>query len=489
MNPWCGMNVLLLRPNPGNERFGLGPFFRVEPLGLEYIGAALRAHGHAPTVADLRFRPGASSWVRRTRPRVVGISCTHALEYDKVRETALEVRRASPGVFVIVGGHAAACHPSPLEVDGIDAVCLDDGEEIVPALVDAIKQGTPLETVPMLRLRTRDGWVSTPRSLGRTSLDAVPLPARDLVSRHRNGYHCLLFKPVGLVETARGCPHRCSFCSVWQLYGRSFRERSIGAVVDDFATAGDSIFVADDLFWNLTERSLELAGALRKRGVKKRWILVQTRTDMICRQQELLEAWRPLAKDFDIFLGLEAATDAGLSRVDKDVPVSESVEAVRIARSLRYGVNGNFLVDPDWGEEDFRRLWEFVACHGLQRAGYTILTPLPGTDYFRKIAPRLAGQPWSNYDMHHVLWEPRLGARRFFELYAETWRKSILNTSGEKRWVDWMRQIRPAQIPYLARVLWRTQRMMNAGAYLREHGKTSRAPMSIRSPSSVGASR
>ncbi|HEY5461501.1 MAG TPA: hypothetical protein VIJ89_07115 [Deferrimonas sp.] len=128
--------------------------------------------------------------------------------------------------------------------------------------------------------------------------------------------------------------------------------------------------------------------------MKKRWILVQTRTDMICRQQELLEAWRPLAKDFDIFIGLEAATDAGLSRVDKDVPVSESVEAVRIARSLRYGVNGNFLVDPDWGEEDFLRLWEFVACHGLQRAGYTILTPLPGTDYFRKLAPLLAGQPW-----------------------------------------------------------------------------------------------
>jgi hypothetical protein len=71
--------------------------------------------------------------------------------------------------------------------------------------------------------------------------------------------------------------------------------------------------------------------------------------------------------------------------------------------------------------------------------------------------------------MHHVLWEPRLGARRFFELYAETWRRSVLNTSGEKRWLDWMRQVRPAQIPYLTRVLWRTQRMMRAEAYLREH--------------------
>jgi len=74
------MNVLLVRPDPGNERFGLGPFFRVEPLGLEYIGAALRARGHRPAVADLRFGRGLASWIRRTRPRVVGLSGMHALE-------------------------------------------------------------------------------------------------------------------------------------------------------------------------------------------------------------------------------------------------------------------------------------------------------------------------------------------------------------------------------------------------------------------------
>jgi hypothetical protein len=91
--------------------------------------------------------------------------------------------------------------------------------------------------------------------------------------------------------------------------------------------------------------------------------------------------------------------------------------------------------------------------------------------------------------MHHVLWEPRLGARRFFELYAETWRKSILNTSGEKRWVDWMRQVRLSEIPYLARVLWRTQRMMKPGAYLREYRKHNRAPASVRSPSGACATR
>jgi len=50
------MNVLLLTPDPGNERFGLGPFFRVEPLGLEYVAAALESRGHSTTIVDLRFR-------------------------------------------------------------------------------------------------------------------------------------------------------------------------------------------------------------------------------------------------------------------------------------------------------------------------------------------------------------------------------------------------------------------------------------------------
>ena len=203
--------------------------------------------------------------------------------------------------------------------------------------------------------------------------------------------------------------------------------------------------------------------------MRKRWLLVQTRTDIVCRNPELLDAWRPLAKDFDIFFGLEAASDDGLAHVVKDNDVAASVEAARVSRSMGYGVTGNFLVDPDWREEDFRELWDFVARHGFQRAGYTILTPLPGTELHQQLAPRLAGQPWFKYDMHHVLWEPRLGAKRFFELYAETWRRSILNTSGEKSWFDWMRQIRPSQIPYLTRVLARTQRMMKAEAYLKEH--------------------
>jgi radical SAM superfamily enzyme YgiQ (UPF0313 family) len=393
----------------------------------------------------------------------------HALEYDRVLDLARRVRHALPDAFIVVGGHAAAAYAAPLEAPQVDAICVDDGEDVLPALVRAVAERRSIERVPGLRVRTADGWVDSPAPARSVALDSTPLPARDLVERYRRRYHCLLFKPVWLVETARGCPFRCSFCSVWQLYRRSFRERSIDIVVEDFASVGENVFVVDDLFWNHPERSLELAEALKKKGIRKRWLLVQSRADLVSRHPHLLEAWRSVAQDFDIFLGLEAASDAGLERLAKDASVHESVQAASIARTMGYGVTGNFVIDPDWDEDGFRELWEFVARHGFQRAGYTILTPLPGTDFHRDVAHVVRNQPWFKYDMHHLLWKPRLGERRFFELYAETWRRSILNLKGQKRWRDWAGQIRPAQIPYLARVLRRTQRMMRPEAYLAEN--------------------
>ncbi|HKQ62913.1 MAG TPA: radical SAM protein [Candidatus Polarisedimenticolaceae bacterium] len=461
------MNVCLVRPDPGNERFGLGPFFRVESLGLEYVVAGLRQRGLDAAIVDERF-VGRRAWLRRGAG-LVGISCAHALEYDQALEVARAVRRAMPGACIVAGGHAAAAYPQPLETPELDAICVDDGEVVMPALAEAVARRRPLESVPGLRLRTPDGWVDTAPLAERPDLDGVPLPARDAVAATRGRYHCLLFKPVWLVETARGCPFRCSFCSVWQLHGRSFRERAIDWVVKDMASAGQHVFVADDLFWNHPARSLELARALLARGVRKRWILVQTRTDLVRRHPELLEAWRPIAQDFDIFFGLEAPSDRGLAGLSKDATVADSVEAARIARSFGYGVTGNFVIDPDWGEAEFQELWEFVRAHRFERAGYTILTPLPGTQLYRDMAERLRGQAWFKYDMHHALWEPRLGAARFFELYAETWRRSILNLKGHKGWTEWARQVRPTQIPYLTRVLLRTQRMMRPGEYLAEH--------------------
>ena len=468
------MHVLLLRPVPGNERFGLGPFFRIEPLGMEYIAAALEARGHTVAIADLRFSAPLERQLRRTKPHVVGIAGMHALETDAVLALAREVRRLAPGTPIVVGGHTASAYPDPFLSADVDAVVLDDGERVMPEIVEALAKGRALRDVPGVALSDgSDGIIRTGSSGDRFELDAVPLPARHLVHTWRGQYACLAHRPTWLVETARGCPFRCSFCSIWQLHARSVRERSIESVCQDLASCGNDLFIADDLFWYHPSRSKALALELRRRGIRKKWILVQSRTDLVARHSDLLEVWRPIADKFDIFFGLEAATNEGLTTLTKDATVDQTAEGIAVARGLGYGVTGNFVIDPAWGEADFEWLWGFVERHRLFQAGFTILTPLPGTGYFDQMRDTLRARRWSHFDMHHLLWEPALGADRFFELYCETWRRSVLNLRGRKTVWQWLRQVDVRNALFLMRALGRTQRMMDPAHYLAEYDLTS----------------
>src|SRR2546429_7452306 len=107
------MRVLLLRPVPGNERFGLEPFFRIEPLGMEYIAAALEARGHDVTLVDLRFGRPLEHYLK-ARPGLIGIAAMHALETETVLDLVARIRRASPDVPLVIGGHPPARPPPPL---------------------------------------------------------------------------------------------------------------------------------------------------------------------------------------------------------------------------------------------------------------------------------------------------------------------------------------------------------------------------------------
>ena len=112
--------------------------------------------------------------------------------------------------------------------------------------------------------------------------------------------------------------------------------------------------------------------------------------------------------DFDIFFGLEAATDDGLSGLTKDATVDQTATASRWRARHRYGVTGNFVIDPAWTNPTSSacgRSWSAPAVSG----GFTILTPLPGTAYFEEMRQKLRARRWADFDMHHLLWEPAMG--------------------------------------------------------------------------------
>jgi radical SAM superfamily enzyme YgiQ (UPF0313 family) len=395
----------------------------------------------------------------------------HVLDVPATRLLSRRIKQHSKEIFVAVGGHAAAAYPEAFDgAESIDAIGVGEGERAVPALCEAIEHKRPLHHTPSLLLRAVDGsFRSTGEGSGWLDLRQVRPPARALVERYRSRYCCLNYMPVWTMETTRGCPHRCKFCSVWQFYDGSCRFHSPAAVRADFERTGRHVFVIDDLFWANRRQSEDVAQALLASPERKQWMLVQSRVDLVAHNADLLSRWRPLARNFDIFFGFESPTREGLRSLNKGTDVAKTIAAIQTARELGFGVTGNFIIDPDYGEDDFFRLWEFLQTHKLFRVGFTIMTPLPGTEYFDQVRDQLEVFDWDQYDLHHLLWQPRLPVRRFFELYCETWKRTVLNASGRKKWWQWLRQVELRQTARMAKILWRTQKLMDPNTYLSEN--------------------
>ena len=462
---------MLVKPRPTAVQFGLAPFFQTEPLGLEYIAAAVRAHGHAVQVVDMRFeRSRVAAILGLFRPQIVGIACLHILDVPATLDLAGQIKACDKTIFVAVGGHAASAYPTALDhAAAIDAICIGEGENIMTTLCEAVETRALLDDVPSLLLPDGNGgFLPSSAKEGWLNLPEVKPPDRSTIAGYQKHYCCLNYMPVWTLETARGCPHRCKFCSVWQFYRRTYRCHAAAHVRQDFEATGQHVFVIDDLFWADKEQSQDLARALLASPERKGWILVQSRPDLVSENPDLLELWRPLAKNFDIFFGFESPTVAGLDSLNKESDISKTVAAIKLARKLGFGVTGNFIIDPDFSEGDFAALWQFLDEHQLYRVGFTILTPLPGTYYFEQSATRLKVLDWNQYDLHHLLWTPRLPVERFFELYSQTWQRTVLNTAGRKKWWQWVKDVDPRHLPRLARILLRTKRLMDPKAYLAE---------------------
>jgi radical SAM superfamily enzyme YgiQ (UPF0313 family) len=80
-------------------------------------------------------------------------------------------------------------------------------------------------------------------------LDELPVPARHLTNRYRQHYHLGFQKPSSIMETARGCPYRCDFCSVWKFFQGKCRMKSAERVFHEIKTVREKyIFLADDNF-------------------------------------------------------------------------------------------------------------------------------------------------------------------------------------------------------------------------------------------------
>ena len=174
----------------------------------------------------------------------------------------------------------------------------------MPPLVDALDRGADPAGVAGLMLPGRLAPRFTGPPPARSDLDSLPLPARHLIARYAPNYYINFRKPLALMETARGCPFKCNFCSVWKFHESTFREKSPERVVAELAAIeAPNVFITDDIFWLDVRRGEELARQIQAAGIRK-YFTVQTRTDIICKFPHLIEMWKECGS-LAIFLGVE----------------------------------------------------------------------------------------------------------------------------------------------------------------------------------------
>ncbi|HEY7214167.1 MAG TPA: cobalamin-dependent protein, partial [Thermoanaerobaculia bacterium] len=208
------MNIAFLKPPIGGI-LGLEMLTFVEPLGPISIAGGLEADGHSVKILDLRIE-GEDQGMELCRgfaPEIVGLQCNFTTERFRTLRLAERVRRELPEAFIIVGGHDASREPGWFCHPALDAVAVGDGEEIMPPLVEALERRGSLEKVPGLVLNRDGGQRATLPAPMRDDLDSLPMPARHLTAHYADKYYINFRRPLALMETARGCPFKCNFCS------------------------------------------------------------------------------------------------------------------------------------------------------------------------------------------------------------------------------------------------------------------------------------
>jgi radical SAM superfamily enzyme YgiQ (UPF0313 family) len=398
----------------------------VEPLGLECVAAVLEQEGHACQIVDFRLETmdRGMSKLRAFGPDVIGLQCGFTTERYRVAYFVQRIRGEFPDARIVIGGHDASRDPHWFMRNGVDVVAVGDGEEVIGGLIKAWEEDQNIRNVPGLVINTSEGPCRTGPARGRQSLNSLPLPARHLIQAYTNEYYINFRRPLALVETARGCPFQCNFCSVWKFHEHTYREKSPERVVDELIRIkAPNVFFTDDIFWLNAQRGRELAKAIKGAGIRK-YFNIQTRTDIICRLPELIDLWKECGA-LAIFLGLEKVNDEGLKSINKNNRAANNNRAIQIVQEKGVGYTPSFIVDPGWERKDFDNLKRWIDYTGAYNSAFAILTPLPGTDLWENLKGDVTSEDWELYDLAHTVLPTRLPLKEFYHEYASLWRHVI----------------------------------------------------------------
>jgi methyltransferase len=368
-----------------------------EPLPFEYLAGALRPH-HDVVVHDVRLDGPLSTAALDGPPGLVGI----AVPYTTALRPALELARGAkalwPDVPLVVGGHHPTVSKLWLERFPADYVIGGEGGAALRQLAEDLERG--IRPSPPARQALR-------------SLDDLPPPDRSVTRRHRLRYFHSIYRPVALVRFSAGCPYECNFCILWRLTGKRYLTKRTDSILRELTEVGvDNVYVVDDEAFIQVPRMFELADALESAGIRKRFHMY-VRADTAARNPALMERWADVGLH-SVLIGAESANDDDLLDYHKAAHVSDTAEALRLFQRLGVKVRANFIVRPDYVDDDFDRLADTVARLRVDLPSFSVLTPLPGTALYEERQHELLSEDPDLFDCYHTLFPTRLPLERFY---------------------------------------------------------------------------
>jgi radical SAM superfamily enzyme YgiQ (UPF0313 family) len=308
----------------------------------------------------------------------------------------------SRGVRTVLGG----IHPSMCPEEArhyCDSVVIGEAENVWATLLKDAEEGN------LKRLYKAD-----------TFTDLQSAPAIDRSSLSRESYL------QNLVQTTKGCPFHCEFCSVYAFDGQKIRNKTIEQVIaeiQDINCTGskykkkNAIFFADDNIIANKKFARELFGALKSHNIN--WSCQASIN--ISQEDELLGLMRDSGCGA-ILIGFESISKKNLEAMHKEINQRYNYkEAIKKIQSYGIIVHSAFIVGYDFdSEEIFDELINFIGETNLLMPLINVLTPFPGTELFKRLEKegRLLHKDWSKYDAKHVVFKhPSLSSNELSDGY------------------------------------------------------------------------
>ncbi len=414
------MKILLVQPAKAPDTIGCEDIFLYEPLALEYLASAL-VSDHDVKIIDLRLDKNLKEIFNEFNPDIVGVTA-YTVHVNIVKELFKVMKLWNPGIFTVVGGHHATVAYTDFIEPYINLIVMGEGVFVFKEVINRFEKNSDFEGLPGIAYQ-KDGKIVMTPPAPVTDLDSFPFPERSLTTDYRKSYFSEWRKPLATIRTSQGCPYRCSFCALWKLNGGKYLTRKPEKIVEELSGIKERyIFFADDESLIDTMRMSSLAKLIKESGIRKKYF-IYGRSDTIVRHPEVIEQWKEIGLE-RIFIGLEFFRDKDLKDVRKKSSVKDNEEAIRILRNLDINIFGSFIIKPDFTRDDFREFKKYCRSLRLHLPVFSVLTPLPGTDYFEEVKDKLLTHNYDYFDLLHTLQDTRLPIKEFYEEFYKLYRNS-----------------------------------------------------------------